>query len=155
MTVSGPGILISLTNYRGGEQGKMEGLKQSELYSEMSSTPMPRVAHQTVTTLLLTLASSACSDCYCCHPLFTVFLAKLQLPSLYYVGPGLSYPPPVLLIIFPFFPPNFTGLLSDLQLSASAFKLTILCDPGNRRLHKNSFLSVLDSFFSSRVLFLL
>lgn len=77
MTVSGPGILISLTNYRGGEQGKMEGLKQSELYSEMSSTPMPRVAHQTVTTLLLTLASSACSDCYCCHPLFTVFLAKL------------------------------------------------------------------------------
>lgn len=62
MTVSGFGVLINLTNYRGGEQGKMEGLKQNELYSEMSSILMPCVAHQTVTTLLLTLASPACSE---------------------------------------------------------------------------------------------
>lgn len=57
MTVSGLCVLINLTNYRGGEQGKMEGLKQNELYVEMSSILMPCVAHQTVTTLLLTLAS--------------------------------------------------------------------------------------------------
>lgn len=54
MTVSGLGVLINLTNYRGGEQGTMKGLKENELYSEVSSILMSRVAHQTVATLLLT-----------------------------------------------------------------------------------------------------
>lgn len=144
----------SLTNYRGGEQGKMEGLKQNELHSEMSSILMPFVAHQTVTTLLLSPASSGCSDCYC-HPslhslsyqiiIFTLF--SLPRPrSILFSSCSFNY--------FSFLCPlNFTGLLPDLQLSTSAstsaFKLTILSDLGNRGPLKNGFLSVLDSSFSS------
>lgn len=144
----------SLTNYRGGEQGKMEGLKQNELHSEMSSILMPFVAHQTVTTLLLTLAPSGCSDCYCHHSLCSLScqiiiftLTVLPRPrSILFFSCSFNY----FSILFLF---NNTELLPDLQLSASVsisvFKLTTPSDPSNRGSHMNGFLSVLDSSFSS------
>lgn len=93
---------------------------------------------------LLLLSSSLHS--LSCQIIVTLFLLPRSSPIL---------SSPFFWLFFLSFPLNFTGLLSDLQLSASAFKLTILGDPGNRGLHKNSFLSVLDSLYSSCVLCLL
>jgi len=88
---------------------------------------------------------------------FTAFPVILSyLPSLYYLGPSLSYSPRSFNYFSILSPFNFTGLLPDLQLSTSAslsaFKLTILSDPSNRGSHKNGFLPVLDSSFSSYLL---
>lgn len=100
----------------------MDSLKQNELHSEMSSTLMPFVAYQTSMTPLLTLTSSGCSDCYRCHPslhslscqiiIFTLSLLS-RSRSILFSHCSFNY--------FSFLSPfNFTELLPDLQLPASA-----------------------------------